>query len=104
MLPRSLRSIGFAVLLVSLVWLAGGTAPTTSAGKPDDTAVDRSPVDLALTADEKWLLTANQTSATVSLVQMSSGKVVAEVACGKRPSAIVEKRLDISILPMPRRS
>jgi YVTN family beta-propeller protein len=49
---------------------------------------DRSPVDLILTADEQWLLTANQTSNTVSLVDLSSGKVRAEVPCGRRPSAL----------------
>ena len=49
---------------------------------------DRSPVDLVLTPDEKWLLTANQTSDSVSLVRIADGAVVAEVACGKHPSAI----------------
>jgi YVTN family beta-propeller protein len=49
---------------------------------------DRSPVDLVLTADEKWLLTANQTAHTVSLVDTAAGKVVAEVPCGQRPSAL----------------
>ena len=50
--------------------------------------VDRSPVDVLLTPDEKHLLTANQTANTVSLVNVESGKVVAEVPCGKRPSAL----------------
>ncbi|MGF1580790.1 MAG: cytochrome c peroxidase [Gemmataceae bacterium] len=52
------------------------------------TESDRSPVDLWLTNDERWLLTVNQTSATVSLVDIASGKVVAEVPCGEKPSAL----------------
>ncbi len=50
---------------------------------------DRSPVDLALTPDGRWLVVANQTSDSVSLVSVRDGEVVSEVACGKRPSAIV---------------
>jgi YVTN family beta-propeller protein len=49
---------------------------------------DRSPVDLVLTADEQWLLTANQTSDSVSLVRTDTGEVVAEAPCGRRPSAL----------------
>ncbi len=63
--------------------------PATDAAKADPANVDRSPVDVVLTKDEKWLLTANQTSNTVSLVETTSGKVVAEVPCGNRPSAVV---------------
>jgi DNA-binding beta-propeller fold protein YncE len=50
---------------------------------------DRSPVALALTADEQFLITANQTSGTLSLVHVPSGRVVDEIACGDRPSAVV---------------
>jgi DNA-binding beta-propeller fold protein YncE/mono/diheme cytochrome c family protein len=51
-------------------------------------ARDRSPVDVALTPDGQWLLTANQTSHSVSLVRESDGQVTSEVACGRRPTAI----------------
>ncbi len=50
---------------------------------------NRSPVDLIITPDERWLVTANQTSSTISLVEISSGKVLAEVSCGKKPSGLV---------------
>ena len=50
--------------------------------------LDRSPVDLLLTTDGKWLLTANQTSASVSLINLASGKVVSEIPCGERPTAL----------------
>ena len=59
------------------------------AGEKPSVDVDRSPVNLALTPDGKWLLTANQTADTVSLVRIADGSVAAEVACGSHPSAIV---------------
>src|SRR5207247_4800025 len=47
---------------------------------------DRSTVDLLLAADEKWLLTVNQTANTVALVNAATGKVADEAPCGERPS------------------
>ncbi len=49
----------------------------------------RSPVDLVLTHDGQYLLTANQTSDSVSLVRLADRKVVQELSCGRFPSAIV---------------
>ncbi|HVC92242.1 MAG TPA: hypothetical protein VND64_01060, partial [Pirellulales bacterium] len=49
---------------------------------------DRSPVDVVLTPDEAWLVTANQTSDTVSLVDVKNRQVVDEVACGHRPAGL----------------
>ncbi len=59
-----------------------------AADGPNEATENRSPVDLVLTPDERWLLTANQTANSVSLVRVSDGVVVAEAACGKHPSAI----------------
>ena len=53
-----------------------------------DPGPDRSPMDLALSPDAGWAVTANATSDTVSLVDLSAGKVVAEVPVGKRPFAV----------------
>jgi YVTN family beta-propeller protein len=50
--------------------------------------VDRSPVDLVLTPDERLLITANQTSASLSLVNVVTGKVIAETPCGEHPTAL----------------
>jgi len=50
--------------------------------------VDRSPVDLVLTPDEQYLITANQTSGTLSLVDVAAGRVVAEAPCGEHPTAL----------------
>lgn len=48
----------------------------------------RSPVDLLLTRDEKWLLTVNQTAPSVSLIDTATSQVVAEAPVGQRPSAL----------------
>jgi YVTN family beta-propeller protein len=80
----------FVAVLCSgaVAWVA---TPHARAVATDDKngAVDRSPVDLLLTADETRLITVNQTSNTVSLVDINSEKVLAEIEVGKRPSALV---------------
>jgi YVTN family beta-propeller protein len=66
-----------------------GHPPQAAGGKQAGLpALDRSPVDLVLSADERWLLTANQGSGTVSLVEVQTGRVAAEIATGQRPSAL----------------
>lgn len=50
--------------------------------------LDRSPVDLVLTADQRLLITANETSNTLSLVDVAAGRVVAETPCGAHPTAL----------------
>ncbi|MGD9720939.1 MAG: beta-propeller fold lactonase family protein [Pirellulales bacterium] len=84
--------------MIALATLAGGhwalRADNESPTEPRratsliDERVDRSPADLVLTPDEAWILSANQTSHTVSLVRASDGVVVDEAPCGRRPAAI----------------
>ena len=50
--------------------------------------LDRSPVDVALTSDERWLLSANETSGTVSLIDVAAGKVAAEIEVGGKPAFV----------------
>lgn len=59
------------------------STPPSAAANPD-----RSPVDLLLTRDERLAVTANQTSGTVSLLDLASGKVLQELPCGERPAAL----------------
>lgn len=54
--------------------------------------VDRSPVDFVLAPDESWMVVANQTSSTLSLVNLTTGRVLNEVSCGRRP-------MDIELAP-----
>ena len=49
---------------------------------------DRSPVDLVITADDRFAATANETSNSVSLIRLADGKVVDEVDCGQHPADI----------------
>lgn len=53
---------------------------------------DRSPSDLALSADGRWAVTANTTADTASLVDLSAGVVAAEVPVGRRPFAVALSR------------
>jgi len=67
---------------------------TTQAVEPEPAAtvpaedVDPSPVDFALAPDESWMVVANQTSNTLSLVDLTTGQVLHEVPCGQRPTDI----------------
>ncbi len=70
--------------LLLLLFAAG--APGARAD--EDGAVDRGPVDVVLNADETWLITANQDASTLSLVDVASGSVLAEVACTARPTSL----------------
>lgn len=53
-----------------------------------DVETHRSPVDVALSPAGEWLVTVNQTSDSVSLVDIASGRVLHEVAAGRHPSDI----------------
>ncbi|HWB13119.1 MAG TPA: cytochrome c peroxidase [Pirellulales bacterium] len=57
-------------------------------GSAQTAELDRSPVDLVLSPDEASLIVVNQSSDTVSLVDVAKNQVTAELACGHHPSAI----------------
>src|SRR5205807_143607 len=48
----------------------------------------RSPTDVAILPDGRRALTANEGADSVSLVDLNAGKVLAEIACGRRPVAV----------------
>jgi YVTN family beta-propeller protein len=62
--------------------------PATSSSGVTKSEAYRSPTDLALLPDNKRVLTANHTADTVSLVDFSAGKVLAELRVGRKPVAI----------------
>lgn len=80
---RSLLVIAVAVGMASFDALAMASEHLASR------IVHRSPVDLALAADESWLATVNETSNSITLVDPDSGQVLHEIACGTRPASIV---------------
>jgi YVTN family beta-propeller protein len=76
------------LLVCGAVLLLLSPRSTNAAAEKTTAETDRSPVDLLLTSDGKRLLTVNQTSGTVSLIEIDSGKVVSEIAVGAKPSAL----------------
>src|SRR6185503_10738685 len=80
-----LATVGLILAAVVTCHRTGYAHLATTDEKPS--VSDRSPVDLALSPDERWLWTVNQTANSVSLVEIASEKTVAEIACGQRPSA-----------------
>ena len=79
------------VMCVGFVLVRGAREPgegAIPAAKPQAVGRNRSPVDLVLAADDSWLVTANQTSDTASLVRTSDGQVLDEVHVGRHPNAV----------------
>ncbi len=72
---------------LGLLLLGGLGAPDDSS--PPSPEAHRSPTDLAVVADGRYVLTANHTSDSISLVDLEAGKVRAEVAVGHKPAAVV---------------
>ncbi len=70
--------------LVTLALVLACVSPASAADDPPH----RSPIALALSNDGGRLLTANQTSGTVSLIDTRSGRVLDEVATGERPAGV----------------
>ena len=82
------------VLLSSTFWtlLVGpalAATPEVLAHEQRSNSVSEpSPVDLFLTADESRLVTANQVANSISLVDLATNTVIAEVPCGNRPTSV----------------
>ena len=74
--------------LAATMWLPAAAGEPSGSGGTSVTAGFRSPVDLAGTADGKWIVTANAASASVSLVDVAGNTVVDELAIGRRPTAV----------------
>lgn len=83
---RLLYPLPVVLLALSAAFLRSGEQPAASAAPPP--VPDRSPTDLALLDGGKWALTTNRTSNTVSLVDLQSGKLVAETPVGRQPFAV----------------
>ncbi len=80
-----MRTITASVGILATVLGVGFLVP---AAPPPPEEPDRSPIDLALLPGGSRALTANQTSDTVSLVDLDDGRVLAEEKCGRRPAAV----------------
>ena len=83
---RTLPSVALSLASCLLVFAAPFAFAEPPA--PQGEQVDRSPVDVALTSDERWLIAVNQTSSTLSLIDANAGRVDDEIACGQHPSSL----------------
>ncbi len=74
---------GALCFIAAFVVQVACVCPDSTAGSPH-----RSPVDLVVSADDSWLVTVNQTSDSISLVNVEAGTVIDEEPVGRRPTAI----------------
>lgn len=77
----------FSLLIATLVFSC--FRPTLAAEAELAKTQFRGPIDLAVTTDSKWAVTANQLSNTLSLVDIEQRRVVDEIACGQNPVALL---------------
>lgn len=75
------------VLLCAGIFAAA--LPTIAMADENFAGQHHSPVDLVLSLDESWLVSVNQTSDSISLVDVRSGRVLDEQSVGSHPSDIV---------------
>jgi YVTN family beta-propeller protein len=89
-------SLGIILAVGAACWPRGiARSDGPPAPEPKSVAADephRSPIALALSADGTRLLTANQTSGTVSLVDPKAGRVLAELSTGEKPAGVALSR------------
>jgi YVTN family beta-propeller protein len=78
----------FATALLGLFVIVGPRPSAVVAVEKPEGEPHRSPIALALSADGTRLVTANQTSGSVSLVDTTKGTVLDEIVTGDRPDAI----------------
>ena len=92
--PNALQTLSStlgALGALAIFWLA-------SSGAASCEEIDRSPVDLAISKSGKWIVTANQTSSTVTLIDVEALSVVDEQPCGQHPADIVINEDDQTVL------
>ncbi|MGB7345180.1 MAG: hypothetical protein WBD20_13280 [Pirellulaceae bacterium] len=75
----------------SLVAVLLGLLVTSSvfADSKANRSTHRSPVDLAISPDKQWLVTANETSNSVSLIRIADGKLLDELSVGPHPADVL---------------
>src|SRR5262245_49361903 len=78
-----MKRLWFCLVLLVCPWSPVADTVHSSAPEPH-----RSPCDLAVLPDGHRALTANPTANSVSLVDLDKGVVLAEQACGQKPSGV----------------
>jgi YVTN family beta-propeller protein len=82
------RILALGLALPATVFALGAMRPGDVATPTSPDQPHRSPIALALSADGSRLLTANHTAGTVSLVETTARKVLAEIPTGDRPMGV----------------
>jgi DNA-binding beta-propeller fold protein YncE len=80
--------VSCAVLLFAAAISQMSSRDVSTPEDPKPSSLHRSPVDVAVLPGGQRALTANQTSDSLSLVDLRAGKVLAEARCGRRPAAV----------------
>lgn len=97
MAHRVTIAAALALTVVALLLAPPAHTPAEEAEEADRhvhaQVAHRSPVDLVLAASGEWLVTANETNDSISLVETKNGKVLDELRVGAKP-AYVERCLD----------
>ncbi len=80
---KPLQLIAFCLL--SFPICLSGATPSSQKSTPNQDQ-NRSPIDVVLSPDGLWLVTANETSDSVSLLSTQKGSVVDEISIGDHPA------------------
>ncbi|HWG41705.1 MAG TPA: c-type cytochrome [Gemmataceae bacterium] len=80
---RTILASASTLLLISSLFLLSPRVHPAPREEPH-----RSPVDVVLLPGGRLALTANHTADSLSLVDISAGKVLAELSCGRKPVAV----------------
>ncbi|MFT3882325.1 MAG: YncE family protein [Gemmatales bacterium] len=77
-----------SLVIVAVFCMTSGSnySPALAADKQE--VLDRSPVDCVLTPNERFLISTNQTSGTLSVVDLGKRQVVQEIKCGEYPTRL----------------
>jgi DNA-binding beta-propeller fold protein YncE len=86
---RILVAVFAGASLSVLVWFCSWSSLCSLCLCGEPRQPHRSPIDVALLPGGRLALTANHTSDSLSLVDLSGGKVLAELPCGRKPVAVV---------------
>ena len=86
-----IKTIHLSILSIFYLYASNAeplTAQPQTNSKAQTADLDRSPYDLAVAPDERFLVTANQISNTLSLIRTSDYRLVDEVPCENQPTDI----------------
>lgn len=87
---RSIRLLAGVLVLATALPLSD-QRPVSAAdvnGEKSESTLDRSPIDVALSPGGRWLATANESSNTVSLIDLATRQVIDEVPVGEHPADV----------------